>query len=95
MLGKPVAQDGVPYFFSDQYDVGMEYTGHALPGDRVVFRGDPQSRAFVAFWLRERRVVAGMNVNVWGVADTIAALIRAGAPVDTARLCDVEVPLEA
>jgi 3-phenylpropionate/trans-cinnamate dioxygenase ferredoxin reductase subunit len=95
MLGRPAVHDRVPYFFSDQYDVGMEYAGVARTGDRVVFRGVPATREFVAFWLRGERVVAGMNVNVWGVADAIAELVRAGTPVDPHRLADADVPLDA
>ena len=71
-----------PYFFSDQYDVGMEYTGFARAWDRVVFRGDPATREFIAFWLAEDRVVAGMNVNVWDVTDPIKRLIRERVAVD-------------
>ena len=67
MLGRGGAYDRVPYFYSDQYDVGMEYSGFAGGEDEVVFRGDPAAREFVAFWLRDGRVAAGMNVNVWGV----------------------------
>ncbi|HVD59118.1 MAG TPA: FAD-dependent oxidoreductase, partial [Thermoleophilaceae bacterium] len=67
MLGKSAAYERLPYFFSDQYDVGMEYTGYARRWDRVVFRGDPASREFIAFWLVRDQVVAGMNVNVWDV----------------------------
>ena len=70
----------MPYFFSDQYDVGMEYAGHSVPGDEVVFRGDPATREFIAFWLRDGRVTAGMNVNVWDVNDDIQALVRAPPP---------------
>ena len=77
MLGRSEAYDRVPYFFSDQYDVGMEYAGYARTWDRVVFRGDPASREFIAFWLLGDRVVAGMNVNVWDVTDQIQRLIRA------------------
>jgi 3-phenylpropionate/trans-cinnamate dioxygenase ferredoxin reductase component len=94
MLGLAGAYDRVPYFFSDQYDVGMEYTGFAPAWDRVVFRGDPASRQFIAFWLDHDRVVAGMNVNVWDVTDTIAGLVRGGTVVDHRRLADPDVPLE-
>ena len=66
---RDAAYDRLPYFFSDQYDVGMEYTGCALDWDRVVFRGESASREFIAFWLVGGRVVAGMNVNVWDVND--------------------------
>ena len=76
MLGKPADDDRLPYFFSDQYDVGMEYSGFATEWDEVVFRGDPAGGEFIAFWLSGGRVVAGMNVNVWDVADPIAELIR-------------------
>ena len=76
MLGAGEAYDRLPYFFSDQYDVGMEYSGFARTWDRVVFRGDPASREFIAFWLAGDRVVAGMNVNVWDVVDPIQRLIR-------------------
>jgi len=95
MLGQGASYDHVPYFFSDQYDMGMEYSGYVGPGgyDAVAFRGDVASGEYVAFWLRDKRVLAGMNVNVWDVTDTIAALVRSGAPVDTARLVNPEVPL--
>jgi 3-phenylpropionate/trans-cinnamate dioxygenase ferredoxin reductase component len=94
MLGQNVTYDRVPYFFSDQYDVGMEYAGHADPGDEVVFRGDPATREFIAFWLRDGRVAAGMNVNVWDVNEHIQELVRSGATVDAARLTDPDVALE-
>jgi 3-phenylpropionate/trans-cinnamate dioxygenase ferredoxin reductase component len=94
MLGSAAPYERLPYFFSDQYDVGMEYAGWAKEWDRVTFRGDPASREFVAFWIAGDRVVAGMNVNVWDVNDTIQAIIRAGGPVDEARLTDPGVPLE-
>jgi 3-phenylpropionate/trans-cinnamate dioxygenase ferredoxin reductase component len=94
MVGRPVAYDVVPYFFSDQYDVGMEYAGHARQWDRVVFRGDPATREFIAFWLLGDRVVAGMNVNVWDVTEAIQRLIRERVAVDEQRLVDPDVPLE-
>ena len=95
MLGKPAAYDRLPYFFTDQYDLGMEYTGHVPDGDydRVVFRGDVAARDFIAFWLRDGRVLAGMNVNVWDVTDPIRDLIRTRAQVNPAALANPEVPL--
>jgi 3-phenylpropionate/trans-cinnamate dioxygenase ferredoxin reductase subunit len=95
MLGQDVTYERVPYFFSDQYDVGMEYAGYSRPDDEVVFRGDPASREFIAFWMRDGRVVAGMNVNVWDVNEHIQALVRDGATVDPARLRDADVALDA
>jgi 3-phenylpropionate/trans-cinnamate dioxygenase ferredoxin reductase component len=95
MLGKGTSYDKVPYFFSDQYDVGMEYAGLHDPGsDELVLRGDMGSREFIAFWLRGDRLVAGMNVNVWDVSDPIQELVHSGAAVDRARLADSDVPIE-
>jgi len=95
MLGKDAAYDWVPYFFSDQYDLGMEVAGLPDPGsyDEIVYRGDRDSGEFISFWLADGTVVAGMNVNVWDVNDDIQALIRSGTPVDPARLADPDVPL--
>jgi 3-phenylpropionate/trans-cinnamate dioxygenase ferredoxin reductase subunit len=92
MLGSNESYARVPYFFSDQYDIGMEYSGHATDWDRLVFRGDPAAREFIAFWLRGGHVLAGMNVNVWDVAETIQAMV--GHTVDERRLADPDVPLE-
>ena len=94
MLRSDVVYDRVPYFFSDQYDVGMEYAGHSLPGDEVVFRGDPATREFIAFWMRDGRVTAGMNVNVWDVNEHLQELVRSGASVDPDRVRDPDVPLD-
>jgi 3-phenylpropionate/trans-cinnamate dioxygenase ferredoxin reductase subunit len=94
MLGESDVYDRLPYFFSDQYDVGVEYAGFARAWDRVVFRGDPATREFIAFWLTGDRVVAGMNVNVWDVTDAIQRLIRDRVSVDDGRLADPDVSLE-
>ncbi|MFF6791213.1 NAD(P)/FAD-dependent oxidoreductase [Streptomyces filamentosus] len=97
MLGRDVSYDRVPYFFTDQYDLGMEYSGWAPPGsyDQVVVRGDTGKREFIAFWLDGGRVIAGMNVNVWDVTESIQKLIRSRAVVDPDALCDPSVPLES
>lgn len=94
MLGAPGEYAELPYFFTDQYDLGMEYVGHAPAFERVVFRGDVSGREFVAFWLDGHdRVLAGMNVNVWDVLDDVKALIRSKAPVDVDALTDPRAPL--
>jgi 3-phenylpropionate/trans-cinnamate dioxygenase ferredoxin reductase component len=94
MLGKPGEYTELPYFFTDQYDLGMEYVGHAPSFDRVVFRGDVAGREFVAFWLDgDNRVLAGMNVNIWDVLDDVKALIRSRTPVDPDKLADPQSPL--
>jgi 3-phenylpropionate/trans-cinnamate dioxygenase ferredoxin reductase subunit len=95
MLGQEVSYDRVPYFFSDQYDLGMECSGLSTPGtyDQVVYRGDAEGLEFIAFWLSGGKVVAGMNVNVWDVTDDIQSLIRRARPVDVSRLTNPDVPL--
>jgi 3-phenylpropionate/trans-cinnamate dioxygenase ferredoxin reductase subunit len=83
MLGKPAEYTELPYFFTDQYDLGMEYVGYAPRYDKVAFRGDVQKREFTTFWLdSDDRVLAGMNVNIWEGLDDIKALIfsRASLP---------------
>lgn len=93
--GEPFAK--IPYFYSDQYDVGMEYSGLLDPEGKydLVYRGDVASREFCVFWVRDGVVVAGMNVNVWDVHSDIRALIKSGKPVDTAKLADPQVPLSS
>jgi len=96
MLGQDVAYDNIPYFYTDQYDLGMEYAGYVEPGgyDQVVFRGDVGQREFIAFWLAGGKVLAGMNVNIWDVSEMIQALVRGGRAVDPARLGDPGIPLD-
>jgi 3-phenylpropionate/trans-cinnamate dioxygenase ferredoxin reductase subunit len=94
MLGIPTDYLRLPYFYSDQYELGMEYSGMAVDWDRVVVRGDLAIREFIAFWLKDQRVVAGMNANIWDVVEPIQALIRGGQPVDPARLADPDIPLD-
>lgn len=95
MLGAGEPYDRLPYFFSDQYDAGMEYSGLASGGDEVVIRGDESARELIAFWVAEGRVLAGMNLNVWDVNDKVQELIRSRAVVDPAKLADPDVPVEA
>jgi 3-phenylpropionate/trans-cinnamate dioxygenase ferredoxin reductase subunit len=95
LLGETVSYDRIPYFFSDQYDVGMEYSGYAACWDEVVFRGDRTRGEFVAFWLQDARVIAGMNVNVWDVNQHVQSLIRSRRPVDVAALTNPETALES
>jgi 3-phenylpropionate/trans-cinnamate dioxygenase ferredoxin reductase subunit len=95
MLGQVVVHDRVPYFFTDQYELGMEYSGLSRPDAPVVCRGNLEEGPFIAFWLSaDGRVEAGMNVDVWDVAEPIQALIRSGRPVPPGQLADPTVPLE-
>jgi 3-phenylpropionate/trans-cinnamate dioxygenase ferredoxin reductase subunit len=96
MVGRTTAYDHVPYFFSDQYEMGMEYWGYVKAGhyDQVVFRGEVDKGEYIAFWLRQDRVLAAMNVNVWDQGDAIVALIGSSDRVDVARLADPGVTLE-
>jgi 3-phenylpropionate/trans-cinnamate dioxygenase ferredoxin reductase subunit len=95
MLGDSDAKyENLPYFFSDQYDLGMEYVGYAPKDgyDQVVVRGDTGKREFVAFWLdEEKHVLAAMNVNVWDVVDEIKPIITSRQVVDPERLADSDV----
>ena len=93
MLGQGTAYAKLPYFYSDQYDLGMEYNGYASDWDCVVLRGDADEREFLAFWLKDGRVLAGMNANVWDQGDDIKALIRGGMAVNVDHLADPSVPL--
>jgi 3-phenylpropionate/trans-cinnamate dioxygenase ferredoxin reductase component len=94
MLGEGLEYAELPYFFTDQYDLGMEYIGHAPTYERVVFRGDVVGREFIAFWLDNRnRVLAGMNANVWEVVDDVKALITSRAAVAPDQLADPQHPL--
>jgi NADPH-dependent 2,4-dienoyl-CoA reductase/sulfur reductase-like enzyme len=95
LLGDSSARyENLPYFFSDQFDLGMEYVGHA-PRDSyasVVVRGDTAKREFVAFWLdEENHVLAAMNVNVWDVVDALKPVIAEHRVVDPDRLRDESV----
>jgi 3-phenylpropionate/trans-cinnamate dioxygenase ferredoxin reductase subunit len=96
MLGQDAVHDAIPYFFTDQYDLGMEYVGDVPRGTsyKVVLRGDPASGAYLAFWLDDdHRVLAGMHVNVWDAIDAIRELVGSRVPVDPERLADPQVGL--
>ncbi len=94
MLGEKAEYTELPYFFTDQYDLGMEYVGYAPTYNRVVFRGDVDGREFVAFWLdADNRVLAGMNVNIWDVLDDVKSLIRSKSAMDPDKLADPQAPL--
>ncbi|MCG2622749.1 FAD-dependent oxidoreductase [Arthrobacter sp. I2-34] len=89
MLGQDAVNDDIPYFYTDQFDIGMEYSGFFPWATSVpVIRGNPENMEFIAFWLRDSKVVAGMNVNVWDVQDAIQDLIRSARPVSVAELSD-------
>lgn len=93
MAGEDVVFDRLPYFYSDQYDLGMEYVGYATDWDEVVIRGSKEEREFIAFWLKDDKVQAGMNVNIWDVSETIGELIRSGKVFDLADLANPEIDL--
>jgi NADPH-dependent 2,4-dienoyl-CoA reductase/sulfur reductase-like enzyme len=96
MLGEEMSYDNIPYFYTDQFDLGMEYSGFGplTQGAELVYRGDRVGREFIAFWLADGRVVAGMNVNVWDVNDAIQGIIRRANLVDPVRIVDEKVPLD-
>jgi len=93
MMGKPAAYDEVPYFYTDQFDLGMEYWGDPGPASELLVRGDLESEAFVAFWVEPTgagvgHVLAGMHVNVWDAAEEIPALVRSERLIDLASLTE-------
>lgn len=90
MLGIDAVYDRLPYFYSDQYELGMEYSGYVEPGDydEVVFRGDKNALEFIAFWVKDHRVLAGMNVNIWDETENIRALVKSRQKVDSRLLAD-------
>ena len=96
MMGQADSYDNVPYFFSDQYEMGMEYLGYVPPDSaaEVVFRGDVATGRYLVFGLGPERVLAGMNVNIWHLTGAIRDLVRSGARVDRAKLADPAVPLD-
>ncbi len=92
VLGAAEPYTASPYFFSDQYDLGMELRGRADPfGDELVVRGDLDSREFIAFWLRDGAVQAALNVNMWDDGDALGALVDARARVEPAKLVDADL----
>jgi len=95
LMGEPAELDAIPYFYTDQFELGMEYSGYGplTRGARIVYRGDPASLEFIAFWIADGRVVAGMNVNVWDVNDQVQELIRSRREVDLERLADPAIAL--
>jgi 3-phenylpropionate/trans-cinnamate dioxygenase ferredoxin reductase component len=97
VTGHPEAYDALPYFFSDQYDLSLEYTGRTDPSvtAEVVLRGDETAGKFTAFWLQRGQLTAAMSVNSWGQTEAVEELIRARATVSASALADPEVPLES
>lgn len=93
VLDRPGDHELLPFFYTDQYDLGMEYAGRAGSGDEVVVRGDVAAREFIAFWVRDGQVTAGMNVNVWDVSDDIQALITSKRRVSAEQLTNDEVSI--
>ncbi|MFI8091373.1 NAD(P)/FAD-dependent oxidoreductase [Streptomyces sp. NPDC086080] len=100
LLGGHDAYGADPYFFSDQYDLGCEYRGLADPArDELVLRGDAASRVFLAFWLRDGRITAALNVNSWDHSDALGALVGTRAHVSPRQLTDADlntlIPVDA
>jgi 3-phenylpropionate/trans-cinnamate dioxygenase ferredoxin reductase subunit len=95
MLGQDAVDARPSYFFSDQYDLGMEYTGDIGPSgyDRVIFRRHADSRQVIVFWLHEQRVQAGMNINIWDIADDIERLVQSSRRVNVDDLANPGIPL--
>jgi 3-phenylpropionate/trans-cinnamate dioxygenase ferredoxin reductase component len=95
MLGQDASDLRPSYFYTDQYDLGMEYTGDIGPAgyDRVIFRRYAEPSQVIVFWLYEQRVQAGMNINVWDVAEDIERLVQSARPINVDELADPDIPL--
>jgi 3-phenylpropionate/trans-cinnamate dioxygenase ferredoxin reductase subunit len=95
MLGQDAVDVRPSYFFTDQYDLSMEYTGDIGPAgyDRVIFRRHADSNEMIVFWLYEQRIQAGMNINIWDVADDINRLIQSARPINADDLGNPAIPL--
>jgi 3-phenylpropionate/trans-cinnamate dioxygenase ferredoxin reductase subunit len=102
MAGVEVTYDPVPFFYSDQYDAGLEYAGYVPKdaGAELVVRGDLATNEFMAFWVLPDgdgdgvKVLAGMHVNMWDTMDAVQTLIREGTVLSRERLADPSVSLE-
>jgi 3-phenylpropionate/trans-cinnamate dioxygenase ferredoxin reductase subunit len=91
VLGREDAYDWQPYFYTDQFDLGMEYVGRNGRDDEVVVRGDQDRGEFIAFWTADGVVTAAMNVNIWDVNDDLRAVVGRSVPAE--RLRDPDVAL--
>jgi NADPH-dependent 2,4-dienoyl-CoA reductase/sulfur reductase-like enzyme len=92
LLGSDEPYTADPYFFSDQYDLGCEYRGLADPArDELTVRGTPATREFLAFWRRDGRVTAALNVNAWDDGDALRALVESRAQVSAQQLAEADL----
>jgi 3-phenylpropionate/trans-cinnamate dioxygenase ferredoxin reductase subunit len=92
MAGAAEPNVRVPFLYSDQWDLGIELLGRPAGWDEVLIRGI-DDRSFIALWLRDGSVVAGMHANVWDAKKPLDALVSAAARIDRARFADGDVPL--
>ena len=93
---QPASFADIPYFYTDQFDLGMELSGYAplMASAELIVRGDVDAREFIALWIDDGRVVGGMNVNVWKVNKAVQALIESGGMMNVESLRDPSIPLE-
>lgn len=92
IMGTGEQYDWQPYFFTDQFDLGMEYVGHASAADEAIVRGDMAAGEFIVFWVGDGVVKAAMNVNIWDVNEELRTLI--GRKIDRSGLENPEIPLD-
>ena len=95
MLGKEEAYAPLPYFWSDQYDLSLQFAGHNAGHDQVVTRGTAESGSWSAFYLRQGHFVATLSVNRFKDFSAARRLLRAGKPVSAEQLADEEVELKS
>jgi 3-phenylpropionate/trans-cinnamate dioxygenase ferredoxin reductase subunit len=94
MAGRPKDYSEVPWFWSDQYDLKLQIAGLARPTDTLVLRGDPASRKFSVFHLRDGRIAAVEAVNAGQDYMIGRRLIAEGRAVEAARLADLSIPVK-
>ena len=83
----------LPYFWSDQYDVKLEYRGHASGEDKAVWRGDRAGLKFSVFYLREGLIEAVLSMNDSNTNEVGGRLIEARRPVSESKLADTSADL--
>ena len=93
MLGRLEAYDPVHWFWSDQYDVNLQYAGFAREWDQVVVRGKLEDPRFIAFYLNHGRIDAAVALNRSKDLRRAMPLIKARSVVDPNQLADEDVDL--
>jgi 3-phenylpropionate/trans-cinnamate dioxygenase ferredoxin reductase subunit len=93
IVGGDLPYTKLPYFWSDQYDVNLEYRGHASGEDRAVWRGNRAGLTFSVFYLRAGLVDAVLSMNDSKTNEVGGKLIEGRRAISESVLADVSVDL--